>query len=85
MTIELELKAEVIERLSSEAKARGIGLEEYAETLLRQAMSLSSAPRKLLSVDDLHTMLAAMAQDAERLPKLATSAFSRESFYDERR
>jgi hypothetical protein len=84
MTIQLELKAEVIERLSAEAKAQGIGLEEYAETLLRQAMSVS-APRKLLSVDDLHTMLAAMAQDSERLPKLATSAFSRESFYDERR
>ena len=85
MTIQLELNPEVVERLSAEASARGIGLEEYAQTLLREAMSVPTASRKMLSIKELHAMLAAMAADAERLPNLPTSAFSRESFYQERR
>jgi hypothetical protein len=84
MTIQLELNPEFVERLSAEAKARGVGLEEYAETLLREAIATHSEPQGLLSVGELHAMLDAIAKDSDRLPKVRTSAFTRESFYEER-
>ena len=84
MTIKLELNPEFVERLSAEAKARGIGLEEYAENLLREAIATRSGPQGTLTVAELNTMLKTIAEGADRLPKLSTSAFTRESFYEER-
>ena len=49
MTIQLELNPEFVERLSAEAKARGIGLEEYAENLLREAIATRSGPQGTLT------------------------------------
>jgi hypothetical protein len=85
MTIQLELKPEVVEKLSAEAKARGIGLEEYAESLLREAIAGQSAFHGVLSVKELRAMLEAVGKDSNRLPKVATSAFTRTSYYEERR
>jgi hypothetical protein len=84
MTIQLELNPEFVERLSAEAKARGVGLEEYAEILLREAIGTHSEPQGLLSVREIHAMLDAIAEGSEGLPKVPTSAFTRESFYEER-
>jgi hypothetical protein len=84
MTIQLELNPEIVATLSVEAKARGIGLDEDAEAILREAIGQCSAPRGTLSIKDLHEMLA-IAQGAEKLPRLPTSSFSHESFYEERR
>ncbi len=85
MTIQLELNQEFVERLSTEAKARGIGLEEYAEILLREAIADRAEPHGTLSVGDLRAMLEAIAKGSDRLPKVPSSAFTRESFYEERR
>jgi hypothetical protein len=82
MRIQLQLSSELIERLSAEAKTRGIGLENYAETLLREAIATHAAPERQLSVEELHSMLSAIAEGSERLPKIRTSAFTRESFYE---
>lgn len=85
MTLQLELNSEFIERLSAEAKARGIGLEEYAEILLRDAIADRAQPHGTLSVGDLRVMLDAIAEGSDRLPKVPSSSFTRESFYEERR
>jgi hypothetical protein len=85
VTIQLELNPEFVERLSTEAKARGIGLEEYAEILLREAIANRTKPNGVLSVDELRAMLNAIAMGSDRLPKVPSSAFTRESFYEERR
>jgi hypothetical protein len=85
MTIQLELNPEFVERLSTGAKARGIGLEEYAEILLREAVGNRTEPLGILSVEDLRAMLEAVAKGSDRLPKVASSAFTRESYYEERR
>ena len=37
-----------------------------------------------LSVGELHAMLDAIAEGSEKLPKVPTSAFTRESFYEDR-
>jgi hypothetical protein len=85
MTIQIELNQEFVERLSTEAKARGIGLEEYAEILLREAIGDRAEPHGVLSVGDLQAMLDAIAKGSDRLSKVPSSAFTRESFYEERR
>jgi hypothetical protein len=85
MTIQIELDPEIMDRLAAEAQARGIPLERYAESLLREAIADHLQSQGQLSVADLHVMLDAMADGSEKLPKLATSAFARGSFYENRR
>ena len=84
MTIRLELNPEFWERLSAEAKARGVALEEYAEILLRGALTTRSEPPGDLSVGELRAMLHEIANGSDKLPRVPTSAFTRESFYDGR-
>jgi hypothetical protein len=74
MTIQIELNPEVMERLAAEAEAEGIALEEYAERLLREAIATHAEP-----------MLAGIAEGSEKLTMVPTSAFTRESFYEDRR
>jgi len=85
MTIQLEFDSELAEKLSLGAKAQGVGLEEYVTAKLRAAMNVDPQPTGALSNEQLLAMLAAMSEGAERLPRVATSTFSRESFYEERR
>lgn len=85
MTIQIELNPEMMERLAAEAAAHGIALEEYAERLLREAIATHAQPQGQLSVAELHAMLNAIAEGSEKLPKVPTSAFTRESFYEDRR
>jgi hypothetical protein len=84
MTIQIELDPKIVERLAAEAQARGIPLESYAESLLREAIAARSQLQGRLSVDELHFMLNAMAEGSDKLPKVATSAFARGSFYENR-
>jgi hypothetical protein len=85
MTLQLELNAEFVKRLSAEAKARGVRLEEYAESVLREATAAHPGPAGNLSVAELRSMLDAIAEGSDSLPKVPTSAFTRASFYEERR
>ena len=84
MTIQIELNPEMMERLAAEAEAQGVALEEYAERLLREAIATHAEPQGHLSVAELHAMLAGIAEGSEKLPKVPTSAFTRESFYEDR-
>lgn len=81
MTIQIELNPEMMERLAAEAEAQGIALEEYAERLLREAVAAHAEPQGQLSVAELHAMLDGIAEGSEKLPKVPTAAFTRESFY----
>ena len=84
MTIQIELSPELMERLVAEAEAQGILLEEYAERLLREAIATrAGAPRADFRFRT-STMLT-IAEGSEKLPKVPTSALTRESFYEDRR
>jgi hypothetical protein len=85
MTIQIELNPESMEWLAAEAEAQGMALEEYAQRLLRDAIATRSEPQGQMSVEELHAMLNAIAEGSEKLPKVPTSAFTRESFYEGRR
>jgi hypothetical protein len=84
MTIQIELNPESVEWLDAEAEAQGMALEEYAQRLLRDAIATRSEPHGQMSVEELHAMLNAIAEGSEKLPKVPTSAFTRESFYEGR-
>jgi len=83
MTIQIELRAEIMERLAAGAQERGITLERYAESLLQEAITPRSESQGRLSVEELQAMLSAMAEGSDKLPKIPTSAFTRESFYQD--
>jgi hypothetical protein len=83
MTIQVELSAEAEARLIAEAQSHGQPLNEYTSHLL-QRMFAPATPSGLLTPEELHTMLAELAEGSEKLPKLPISAFSRESFYEDR-
>jgi hypothetical protein len=84
MTIQVKLNPEIEARLVAGAQARGISVEKYAETLLKDAVTLRVEPSGCLSTEELHVMLDAIAEGSDKLPSLPTSAFSRESFYEDR-
>ena len=84
MTIQIELNPEIMERLAAEAAAHGIALGVCGTPAARGDCHPCGASGQL-SVAELHAMLNAIAEGSEKLPKVPTSAFTRESFYEERR
>jgi hypothetical protein len=84
MTIQVELNPEAEARLAAEARAQGVPLEKAAENLLQEALASRNGPKGNLTVQEFHIMLAAMAEGSEKLPKLPTESFTRDSFYGDR-
>ena len=84
MTIQVELSPEKEVLLTEEALLRGIAPEQYARQLLDEAISSHPAGRGRLTREELHAMLKRIGEGSEDRPKLPTSAFSRESFYEDR-
>ncbi len=80
MTIHIELTPEIEAQLVACAQARGLALEKYAASLLRDAITNHLHPEGKLSVEELHAMLNEIAQGSDKLPRLPTTAFKRESF-----
>jgi hypothetical protein len=81
MTIRVDLNPEMEARLVAEARSQGVPLEKLAERLLQEALTASSLPHGVLTVDKFHHMLEGMAEGSEKSPNLPTESFSRESFY----
>jgi predicted HicB family RNase H-like nuclease len=57
MTIRVELNPEMEARLVAEARSQGMPLEKLAERLLKEALTASSLPHDVLTVDEFHHML----------------------------
>lgn len=84
MTIEVEISPELEASLVAEAALHGMELKSYAGKLLQERQSSSAAAGGKLTREDLHAMLKEVGEGSENLPKLPTSAFTRESFYEDR-
>lgn len=84
MTIQVKLSPEAEARLVAEARAQGIPAEKVAERLLQEALATRSMPQGNLTVEELRAMLSAIAEGSDKLPRVPTSAFTRESFYEDR-
>lgn len=84
MTIQVKLSPQAEARLASEALAHGIVPEKYAGRLLQDLLAPPAGASGKLTVDELNLMLSQIAEGSEQLPDLPTSAFTRESFYEDR-
>jgi hypothetical protein len=84
MTIEVEVSPELEADLKAEAALRGMDLSIYAGRLLEEHRATHPNSAGKLTREGLHAMLDRIGEGAENRPKLPTSAFSRESFYEER-
>lgn len=84
MTILLELDPETEARLKAQASSRGIAPEQYAGSLLEEALAGRAVGSGKLTPEDLRAMLKEVGDGSEDLPTLPTSAFTRESFYEDR-
>jgi hypothetical protein len=82
MSILVQLTPEKEARLAAEALLRGVAPEQYAGKLLEDALTPLSARR--ITREELHSVLKRIGEGSEGRPKLPTSSFTRESFYEDR-
>ena len=85
MTVTLELKPEVEERIVAEAKARGLSVEDYIQQELESKLG-TPAPQEPLPYEEWLRMLDEWlhSHDYIKAPPLSDEAISRESIYRER-
>jgi len=83
MTILVEVSPELEASLTAEAALHGMDLQKYAGKLLEERRTIYAARSGTLTREEFHAMLRELAEGSEALPKLPTSAFSRESIYEE--
>ena len=81
MTIKLELKPEVEASLVARARARGVTLDTYLQSVLEQIGENEDTPRA--SLEEFKATLDALAEMGRNLPPLPSAAFSRESIYQD--
>jgi len=79
MTVRLELKPDVEENLAAQARARGVPLDTYLQSVIENLARAETAPPA--SPQDIEATLDRLAEMGRDLPHLSSSAFSRESIY----
>jgi hypothetical protein len=81
--IRIELRPEVEARLAAEARARGIEVKAYVESLLEQATTTRTIPPRRRTREEMRAFFEAMAANSDKIPELPDEAFTRESFYQD--
>lgn len=81
MTVKLELKPEVEANLAAQARARGVPLDAYLQSVIEDLAGTESA--RPASLQELQATLDALAEMGKGLPHLPSSAFDRESIYQD--
>ncbi len=85
MTVTLELKPEVEERIIAEAKARGLSVEDYIQQELEASVATPRTPEQMPYEEWLRLFNEFMnGHDYIKAPPLSDEAISRESIYRER-
>jgi hypothetical protein len=83
MTFLLELDAETQAFYAAEAARRGVDTADVVREVVRRYRPEAPAGPSPMTVEEFHKMLDELAVGAEKLPSLPTSAFSRESIYED--
>jgi hypothetical protein len=81
MTVRLELKAEIEASLSAQAEAMGIPLDAYLQTVIENLAQASPTP--VPDIQELRAALDRLAEMGRNFPHVPSSAFSRESIYQD--
>jgi len=79
MTVRLELKPDVEANLAALARARGVPLEAYLQSIIEDVARIETAGPA--SVKDFEAALDTLAEMGRALPQLPSSAIDRESIY----
>ena len=79
MTVRLELKPDIEANLAAQARARGVPLDAYLQSVVED-LARTEAGRPA-SLQDVEATLDALVEMGRGLPHLPSSAFSRESIY----
>ncbi len=81
MTVRLEIRPDIEANLAAQARARGKPLDAYLQDVIEElARTKAASPAGL---QDLQATLDALAEMGKGLPHLPSSAFSRESIYQD--
>lgn len=81
MSIIINIRPEAQAELTRQAAAHGVQPEDYAATLLEEAVHMSASKR--LTADQLDRALQELAQFSDKIPLLPDEAFSREGLYQD--
>jgi hypothetical protein len=82
MAITLELPPEIRASLEAQARARGLRLDVYVESVLTKQVT-TQHPGRTMSLEKFEAELDALAENSEKLPNLPAEAVNRESFYQD--
>lgn len=81
MTVRLELKPDVEANLTAQARARGVPLDAYLQGVIEDLARIETA--RPANLQELRATLDALAEMGRGLPRLPSSAFDRESIYQD--
>jgi hypothetical protein len=81
MSIIISIKPEAQAELKRQAAVHGVQPEDYAATLLEEAVHIGAA--KNLTTDQLDRTLQELAQFSSTIPLLPDEAFTREGLYQD--
>lgn len=79
--IRIDLSPEMEARLHAEARAHGLEVVPYIESLLEQALSHNNSKPRRRTQKQMKQFFEAMSANSEKIPQLPDDAFNRESFY----
>jgi hypothetical protein len=82
MTVTLELKPEVEERVLALASSQGVSLETYLLSLIES--TAFQAPGEGATVEEFEAAMDELSEGTDDLPVLSPEAFTREAMYGER-
>jgi hypothetical protein len=82
MAITLNLPPEVEASLAAQARALGLQLNFYVQTLLEQQAGMGRT-EQTIDVEQFEAELDALAQGSDQLPYLPPAALTRETFYQD--
>ena len=82
MAITLNLPPEVEASLAAQARALGLQLNSYVQTLLEQQAGMGRA-EQTINLEQFEAELDALSQGSDKLPYLPPAALTRESIYQD--
>ena len=82
MSITIHIRPEAEAELTRQAAAHGVQPEDYAATLVEEAVNKSAFARPL-TIEQLDRMLQEVSQYSSKIPLLPDEAFTRESLYQD--
>lgn len=81
MTVRLDLKPDMEARLTAQAESKGIPLDAYLQGMIEEMAQTQPPPNT--SIQEFRATLDTLAEMGKSLPHRTSSAFSRQSIYQD--